>query len=207
MLNTTTETHPVAHATTPDGEVLIAVRHSAQAWSALTVAGEGAEAELAADDVRPYPESPWLGRALARGRLRPIPRHELRRAGLEFASVNPLADLLDLGTAVGLFRLDLTGVRLVGREVVAVDPDAFAAADPDPLHLIERELLEDLRLHHRAEIASLTTPPGQGDVPVRLDRYGLVLALPGLRRIEFPTPADCPSCVSRMLHLSHTNHP
>lgn len=90
---------------------------------------------------------------------------------------------------------------------VLIDTAEFAAAAPDPLHRSERELLLDLREHHLRELEDLVEGQPGHCLPVRLDQYGLVLATPAARRVEFPSPADCPRCVAHALRLNHVGHP
>lgn len=81
--------------------------------------------------------------------------------------------------------LDLATAELVadGRTTV-VDPDAFAAARPDPLAAAEADLLCHLDTHHPRTVDQLCRliPPrhlhGVRQVrPIRLDRHGVVLRL------------------------------
>jgi hypothetical protein len=195
---------PVAHATVGDGRVLIAARRDSRAWLSLSIGGEDTVASLVVDDVPPFAESPSLGRVTIHGRLTRLGDRELRAAGLLFAEANPIDDLLDLGCGVDLFRLILDEARLErGRITYRLTPEEFAAAAPDPLHPQERELLTDLREHHATELAALVPGAPPQIQPVRLDRYGLVVALPRLARLEFSRPAQGPCCVAQALRLNH----
>ncbi|MEU4160503.1 hypothetical protein [Actinoplanes sp. NPDC026670] len=199
--------HPATHATTIAGDILIAAYDDTPTGRALSTTWEGTHAVLSAKDERPFPESPWLGRARACGRLHPVPAPGQRAAALAFAEVNPLADLLDLGAGLRLYHLRLDVLVHDHESRTLISAAGFRAAVPDPLHPIERELLDDLRRHHCTDLAPLTGTPSDRLAPVRLDRHGITLSTPALRRVDFPEPADCPSCVSRMLRLSHADHP
>lgn len=212
---------PVAHATTAGGQVLIAAHRGSRAWLSLAVNGDDAACVLTIDDAPPFPDSPRLGRIHLCGWISRVIDSDLHRTGLEFATSNPIDDLLDLGAGLDLFRLELGEVRLErpdpqrsgaerpaperSREVL-LEKDEFEAASPDPLHPHERQLLQDLRDHHADDLAALVPGPPRRCRPVRLDRHGLVLATPGLYRIDFPYPADRPCCVARALQLS-VDHP
>jgi hypothetical protein len=98
---------------------------------------------------------------------------------------------------------------------VDVDAGEYAAAVPDPLHEIEREVLVDLADHHGTEIAAFLRrqlaesgyePPA--DAPprmVRLDRYGFVIDVDdggaGYRaRLAFPRAVANLRDLARLLH-------
>ncbi len=80
---------------------------------------------------------------------------------------------------------DLAAVELsVDGATTTVDPDDFAAAEPDPLATEEAELLCHLDRHHPRTVESLcrlVAPRHRYGVrrvvPLRLDRHGLVLRL------------------------------
>ena len=193
---------PVPHATTADGQVLLAARRGSRAWRSLTAGREDETAVLTIDDVPPYPESPWLGRVQVCGWFRRVPDSAMPGALAAYAASSPL------GTVGGpeLFQVEVGEVWLDQADAVTVEPEEFAAAAPDPLHPYERDLLLDLRRYHADELADLVPGhPGQC-LPVRLDQYGLALAAPELYRLEFSPPADCPRCVAHALRLTHTTH-
>jgi hypothetical protein len=57
-----------------------------------------------------------------------------RAAAIEFALVNPLSDLLDVGRGFCLYYLDVAEVRLeCGRTVIDVDIDDYVAAASEPV--------------------------------------------------------------------------
>ncbi len=102
----------------------------------------------------------------------------------------------ELSTVLDLAAAELT----VDGTVSSVEPDEFAAAEPDPLATEEAELLCHLDHHHPRTVAQLTRlvdPRHRYGVrrvlPVRLDQHGLVLRLERARnhrdvRLDF-TPA------------------
>nr|BFE63479.1 DUF2470 domain-containing protein [Dactylosporangium thailandense] len=109
----------------------------------------------------------------------------------------------------GGLALDLAEATLqdpaYGRDAeITVDPDAFAAAEPDPLAHVEADLLCHLSDAHPDAVDRLTrlVPPHhlhgvKRVVPVRLDRYGVVLRLEFAGRardvrLPFPTPLNRP---------------
>jgi hypothetical protein len=54
-----------------------------------------------------------------------------RSATVEYAAVNPTADLLDVGRDLALYRMEIGEVRLAfGRTLVELDVDEFRAAAP-----------------------------------------------------------------------------
>lgn len=193
---------PVPHATTDDGQILIAARPGSRAWRCLTAGREDETAVLTVDDIRPYPESPWLGRVQVCGWFRRVADSALEDARAAFAASRPLGMMPGLE----LFMIEVGEVWLDQPDAVTLEPEEFAAAAPDPLHPYERDLLLDLREHHGDELAALVPRQCGPCLPVRLDQYGLVLAAPELCRIEFASPADCPHCVGHALRLVHT-HP
>jgi hypothetical protein len=195
---------PVRHLTTADGQVLVLAQPGSRAWRALIAAGEDEPAVLTVDDIPPFPEAPWLGRVHVCGWLQRVEDSDWPQDAVAFAATSPLTTVGGLG----LFRVEVGEVWLDQPESVVLEPEEFAVARADPLHADERSLLLDLRQHHLGELAALV--PGLPDqcLPVRLDRYGLVLADgPRLYRVDFPAPVDCPGCVAHALRLSHVGHP
>ena len=106
------------------------------------------------------------------------------------------------------------GAADLDRAAVAVDPDDYAAAAPDPLADDEAALLGHLIADHPAELARLTglLPPrllaaAVRVLPVRLDRHGLVLRASGPSgdtdvRLPFPAPIGGPhELAARMSEL------
>jgi hypothetical protein len=141
---------------------------------------------------------------------------EARQAALDFVDIDPVGDLLDVGRGQVIFRMAAAEVRLErGGALVDIDPDEYAAAEPDPLHAIEWDLLTDLADHHVPEMAGFirrqlaesghTQSPGTQPRVVRLDRYGFVVALgvPGREyraRLAFPRRVEDRADLARLLH-------
>ncbi|NYF54215.1 DUF2470 domain-containing protein [Micromonospora purpureochromogenes] len=201
----------VRHATDPEGRVLMLVPVVSDLAAELD---PGADDDVAVVldvlDLPPAPGAPSLGRAWVSGWAAPLRGTEARRGAADFAAVDPTGDLLDVGTRFRLHRFEVVEARLEGADSVRrVDPGEYAAAEPDPLHAIEPELLADLTDHHEAQVTAylrghLDLAGGPPRV-VRLDRYGLVVAYggPGERRrarLAFPHPVADPAELSRLLH-------
>ncbi|MEO3769141.1 DUF2470 domain-containing protein [Micromonospora sp. B9E7] len=120
-----------------------------------------------------------------------------------------LVAVLDLATA------ELT----VDGRTTGVDPDAFAAARPDPLAAAEADLLCHLDHHHPQTVERLCrlVPARQLQGvrqvrPVRLDRHGVVLRLELARgdrdvRLSFGAPLRHPDQlgaeIKALLHQAH----
>jgi hypothetical protein len=167
---------------------------------------------LSVEDSPPLPQAPSLGAVRIDGRLRYLPAEAAAAAVHAFAEANPVADLLDVGRGASISLIDVTRVRLDrGPAAVDIDPAAYAAAEPDPLHELERDLLADLADHHAPQIESyfrcllaLTgrptrTPPR----PLRLDRYGFVVDAGDPDRwvrLSFPRPVHCRHDLAHLLH-------
>jgi hypothetical protein len=199
------------YVTDPTGHPLLLVGYRSPMAEALRTTGDAdaTAVALGVADVPP-PGAPSLGRAWVSGWARPLAGPDATAAALEFAAVRPTADLLLLGRGYVLYRVEVAEVRLA-RETgtVRVDPARYAAAEPDPMHPLERALLDDLADHHRGELAAMLhrlVPDahtcGAIVTPVRLDRYGMLVDLadptaapsapPRRLRIAFPAPLTDP---------------
>ncbi|MEV4467179.1 DUF2470 domain-containing protein [Micromonospora echinofusca] len=208
--------HQVRHVTDPDGRVLLLVPVVSDLAAALRPAGGDSEVALVLDvlDLPPAAGAPSLGRAWVSGWAARLDGDEERRAALDFAAVEPTGDLLDVGTRFRLHRFEVVEARWErGDTVHRIDPEAYAEAEPDPLHAVEAELLADLADHHGTEVAGylrrqLGLADGAGDAAprvVRIDRYGLLVThgRPGARRrvrLAFPRPLRCQAELTRLLH-------
>ncbi|MDT0529528.1 DUF2470 domain-containing protein [Micromonospora sp. DSM 115977] len=208
--------HQVRHVTDPDGRVLLLVPVVSDLAAALRPADGDSEVALVLDvlDLPPAAGAPSLGRAWVSGWAARLEGDEERRAALDFAAVEPAGDLLDVGTRFRLHRFEVVEARWErGDTVRRIDPEAYAEAEPDPLHAVEGELLADLADHHAAEVAGylrrqLGLADGGTDTAprvVRIDRYGLLVVhgRPGARRrvrLAFPRPLDCQAELTRLLH-------
>ncbi|MER7891024.1 DUF2470 domain-containing protein [Micromonospora sp. NPDC094482] len=207
--------HHVRHVTDPDGQVLLLVPVVSDLAAALRPADGEDDVALVLDvlDLPPAAGAPTLGRAWVSGWATELGGDEARAAAVDFAAAEPTGDLLDLGVRFRLFRFEVVEARWErAGGVRRIDPEAYAAAEPDPLHPVEAELLADLADHHGAEVVGyLRRQLGltdDGDGPprvVRIDRYGLVVALgrPGARRrvrLAFPHPVADHAELVRLLH-------
>lgn len=200
----------VRHTTDPEGRVLMLVPVVSDLAAELD---PGADDDVAVVldvlDLPPAPGAPSLGRAWVSGWAVPLRGAEARRGAADFAAVDPTGDLLDVGTRFRLHRFEVAEARLENADSVRrVDPGEYAAAEPDPLHPVEPELLADLADHHEPQVTAYLRHrldlSGQPRV-VRLDRYGLVVAHggPGDRRrvrLAFGHPVADPAELSRLLH-------
>ncbi|MGI5215150.1 DUF2470 domain-containing protein [Plantactinospora sp. CA-290183] len=211
--------HEVRHATDPVGRVLLLVPVVSDLAAALRPAPgmPGTALVLDVPDLPPAAGAPALGRVWASGWAEALAGAEARRAALDFAEVNPTGDLLDVGRLFRLYRFEPAEIRLErGGEMLDIEPAEYAAAEPDPLHPVERELLADLADHHQPEVARFvlrqlgrsaepSTLDGSAPRIVRLDRYGLVVDLgrPDARcraRLAFPRPVRDQADLATLLH-------
>ncbi|MFG1870896.1 DUF2470 domain-containing protein [Micromonospora arborensis] len=207
--------HHARHVTDPDGRVLLLVPVASHLAAALQPVAGGSDVAVVLDvlDLPPAAGAPGLGRAWVSGWAGELHGDEARHAAVDFAAVEPTGDLLDLGTRFRLFRFEVVEVRWERAGVVhRVDPGEYAEAEPDPVHPVEARLLADLAERDGAQVTAylrrqlgLTeqTPDGPPRV-VRIDRYGLVVALgrPGARRrirLAFPGPIADPAELPQLL--------
>ncbi|MFD0972650.1 DUF2470 domain-containing protein [Plantactinospora endophytica] len=210
--------HQVRHATDPSGRMLLLVSVVNNLAAALrpTSGGRGTALVLDVRDLPPAAGAPSLGRVWLSGWPEPLTGAEARLAAVDFADVVPTGDLLDVGRGFTLYRFEPAEIRLErGGTVRHVEPAEYAAAEPDPLHGLERDLLADLADHHGPEIAAFlrrqlgdVVPPAGADEPaprvVRLDRYGMVVAFGGRARcrarLAFPRPLRGQADLAELLH-------
>ncbi|MEU5905674.1 DUF2470 domain-containing protein [Micromonospora sp. NPDC047527] len=207
--------HHARHVTDPDGRVLLLVPIASHLAAALQPDGGNTDVAVVLDvlDLPPAAGAPGLGRAWVSGWAAELHGDEARSAAVDFATVEPTGDLLDVGTRFRLFRFEVAEVRWERAGVVQrIDPGEYAEAEPDPVHPVEALLLADLADRDTAEVTDylrqqlgLTeqTPDGPPRV-VRIDRYGLVVALgrPGARRrvrLAFPCPVAGPDELDGLL--------
>lgn len=74
------------------------------------------------------------GRVWISGWAMPLQGEDARAGAIEFAARNPLSDLLDVGRAFRLYRMDVAEVRLeCADELVEVDVDDYASAVSEPV--------------------------------------------------------------------------
>lgn len=203
---------PVHHATDEAGRPLILVRDDSDLGR---LAIEGPTGALTVRDRPPLPDSPRWGRVLLSGRVRKLAPDAAADHALTFAEANPVGDLLDLGVGSSLYAIDVEQLRLFGRSGTAdIDTDAYACAEPDPLHEHERDLLLDLNDHHVPQITAYFrelldaagSRYGPHVRPARLDRYGFLVNLdrggsrPRFARLAFAQPVRCRHELARVLH-------
>lgn len=211
--------HQVRHAADPSGRILLLVSIVSDLAAALRPV-PGAPGPALVLDVRDLPPgagAPPLGRLWVSGWPEPLDGPDARQAAVDFAEVVPTGDLLDVGRRFTLYRFEPAEIRLERAGTVHdVEPTEYAAAEPDPLHEVERELLADLADHHTPEVAASlrrqlgdVVPPAGPDEPpprvVRLDRYGLVVSFgaSGARcraRLAFPRPLSGQPELAELLH-------
>jgi hypothetical protein len=227
----------VLHATDCAGAPMVLTHEDDAVALAARVAGLAGSAGaptvvLRVDDVPPVPGAPSLGRARISGRLRRLAGDAATAAAIEFAESNPVADLLSVGREATIHRVDLDWARLelprstedgeAFRSTVDVDVDDYIAADPDPLHEVERDLLLDLADHHaeqiehqfRRALAAARLAWRSAPRAVRVDRYGFVVDIGAADaatadagaargrwvRLNFPRPVRDQHELAHLLH-------
>jgi hypothetical protein len=202
---------PVRHVTDAHGRVLLLSPRDGVLATALRPASGAGDAALVLDvsDVPPTAGAPTLGRVWIAGWATRLTGDEARAAALDYADTDAAGDLLDVGGAQDLHRMDVAEVRYErSGALFDVDPDEYAAAVPDPLRSIEFDLIADLADHHLAEMASYVRrrlgPAAQpGDEPrvVRMDRYGFLVRLGDrVARLAFPRPVTDRHDLAHLLH-------
>ena len=191
---------PLRQSVGPAGDVFLLFPHDSPAVRAVRhAADDEAAAVLEITDVAPVAVPHRIrGRAWLAGWLTAVPP-ELRPGGTPSAAFEADTELLRLETG-DISVDDLWGAGLV-------EPDEFAAAEPDPLAAYETEVLQHLAAAHGAEVATLCglvgappSDPGSGSapgpdsgsgsevcraqavtgaVPLALDRFGLRVRFTG----------------------------
>ncbi|SBT65740.1 Protein of unknown function (DUF2470) [Micromonospora sediminicola] len=205
--------HQVRHATDPDGRVLLLVPVFSDLAVALAPPAGDSDVATVLDvlDLPPAAGAPSLGRAWISGWAERLDGDQARGAALDFAATHPTGDLLDLGTRFHLHRFEVAEARWErAGGVRRIDPDAYAGAEPDPLHPVESDLLADLTDHHADQVTGylrrrLALPGAESPRVVRIDRYGLLIAYgrPGATRrtrLAFERPVADVAELSRLLH-------
>lgn len=210
--------HPIRHVTDQSGQLLLLTREGAVPAKVLRPADGADDTAVVLDipDAPPVLGAPSLGRVWISGWATELGGDDAVAAALDYAAIDPVGDLLDIGKGAVLHRVDVAEVRLERNGVtIDVDVDDYAAAEPDPLHDEEGDLLADLGDHHVGEMAGFIGrqlrasghehTPGYAPTVVRLDRYGFVVALgpPGARycaRLAFPRPVADRLDLARLLH-------
>ncbi|WP_233517690.1 DUF2470 domain-containing protein [Geodermatophilus marinus] len=196
---------PLAAATTTEGDVLVLVPACGEVATALEGAGGELTAALLVSDHAPVPlRQPVRAQVWLSGWLAAVPEPVRREAALAFAAVRPAEQLLDVGTAATLLRLDLAEVVLrEGSRCTEVPPAGFAAARPDPLAGVEAAMLGHLDRDHPEVLALLRSRIPAGDLgprdvvrPLGIDRFGYRLRIERPAghqdlRVPFPQPLTC----------------
>jgi hypothetical protein len=120
----------VRHATDPDGNPILLCRTGSGLSQALhAVNGDDVAVVLCVEDFSPG--TAYLGRVWISGWAHPIGAENQRRAALDFADVNPVSDLLDVGDGFELHHIDVAEVRLERcGELLELDVEQYAAARP-----------------------------------------------------------------------------
>jgi hypothetical protein len=202
---------PVRHVTDGLGRaLLLAPRDGALAGALRPIDGND-DAALVLDitDVPPVAGGPSLGRVWIAGWAAALTGDQARAAALDYADTDAASDLLDVGDTQVLHRMEVAEVRYERNgTLVDVDPDEYAAATPDPLRMIEFDLIADLADHHVPEISAyvrrrLGPAAKAGDEPrvVRLDRYGFMVRLGDrLARLAFPRAVEDRHDLAHLLH-------
>ncbi|WP_066927969.1 DUF2470 domain-containing protein [Streptomyces sp. NBRC 110611] len=236
---------PVCRTVTPDGDVLLLVPgDSAAARAAAYAQDDDLTAVMEITDVAPVSVPHRIrGRAWVAGWLTPVRNEQRAQAAMLLAERHPVGELLGIGEALQpepgtgpCGRAAWMMLRLeVGEGAVddlwgaeAVEPDAFAAAAPDPLVAHEAELLQHLDAAHSEQVRGLCALLGERGrlcglrdraVPVALDRFGLrVRFVPGsgerapgdhgtdARRQTFDARFDFPEPVGDVAELRRAMH-
>ncbi|MBQ1027607.1 DUF2470 domain-containing protein [Micromonospora sp. C95] len=206
--------HHARHATDPEGRVLLLVPVVSDLAAALGDQDRAVAVVLDVLDLPPAAGAPSLGRALVSGWARRLAGDEARAAAVDFARVEPTGDLLDVGTRLRLFRFEVAEARWHrAGELRRVDLQAYAEAEPDPLHPVEAGLLAQLGEEHAARLTDylrrqlgLSAGPADHAPRIeRIDRYGMLVTFgrPGARRrarLAFGRRLADPAELTRLLH-------
>lgn len=87
------------------------------------------------------------------GRIHRLTAAQAATAADEFAAANPTTDLLDVGRTASLYAITVDRVRIhMSRSIREVPVTDYLAAEPDPLHDVEQDLLRDLADHHAPQV-------------------------------------------------------
>ncbi len=202
---------PVRHVADSAGRLLLLAPADGALTAALRPAAGTDDTALVLDitDVPPIAGAPSLGRVWVAGWARRLAGAQARAAALDYADVDPAADLLDVGHGQVLHRMEVAEIRYERDGVLTdVDPDEYAAASPDPLRLIEFDLVADLADHHLPEMTGhlrrqLGPAAGAGGDPrvVRLDRYGMLVRVGDrFARLAFPRAVTDRHDLAHLLH-------
>ncbi|MEV2241366.1 DUF2470 domain-containing protein [Micromonospora sp. NPDC049891] len=208
--------HHVRHATDPEGRVLLLVPVVSDLAAALRPGADDRAVAVVLDvlDLPPAAGAPSLGRALVSGWARQLTGDEARAGAVDFAAVEPTGDLLDVGTRFRLFRFEVAEARWHrAGDLRRIDPQAYAEAEPDPLHPVEAGLLSHLGDEHaqrmtdylRQQLGLAAGPAEHAPRVERIDRYGMLVTFgrPGGRRrarLSFGRRLADQAELTRLLH-------
>ncbi|MFC6882656.1 MULTISPECIES: DUF2470 domain-containing protein [Actinomadura] len=191
-----------AHATDRNGRPLLLIPASSQVVAALSVEAD-VPAVLRIADVAPVPLPDRVrGRAWLHGWVTEIPAEERRAAALRLSRLHPRPELLGFGGASADTEWALLALEVAQVEIddawgsATIEPEEYAAAEPDPFVAVEGGILSHLDSRHRGELTGLLPwtgpeggcPAGREDGcgdgaqapsptvrPLSLDRYGMWL--------------------------------
>lgn len=203
---------PVARTVTPDGDVILLVSaESAAARAAAHAQDDDLTAVIEITDVAPVSVPHRIrGRAWLAGWLTAVRGAERAACAALLAERRPVGELLGTAgrPAYVLLRLEVGEISLDdlwGAE--HVDPEEMAAAEPDPLHAHEAEILQHLASAHPDRIGELCglLGPREGDgmtaTPLALDRLGLRVRFRGGAAGSFDARFDFPEPVADVCGL------
>lgn len=225
---------PICRTVTAEGDVLLLVPgDSAAARAAAHAQDDDLAAVMEITDVAPVSVPHRIrGRAWVAGWLTPVRNDERATAAMLLAERHPVGELLGIGEALhpeplpgGYGRAAWMMLRLeVGECAVddlwgtgSVEPEEFAAAEPDPLVRHEAELLQHLHAAHSSQVRGLCALLGErasgggcglGDsaVPVGLDRFGLRVRFTDGEQRPFDARFDFPEPVRDVVELRRAMH-
>ena len=176
--------HPFGSVTTyaldPSGHPLLLL--STMAEHTRNALADPRASLLVAEETPAGADPLAVGRVTLVGRLAPVPEGPARpEARAAYLAANPEAALyVDYGD-FAFFRLGVTAVRYVGGfgRMSWVDADAYAAAEPDPLHPVAGAVVEHMNADHAEALVTLSRALGQPSTAsasmTGVDRYGFDL--------------------------------
>lgn len=123
----------VRHASDADGNPILLCRTGSGLDQALRARhGDDVAVVICIEDFAPG--TAYLGRVWISGWAHPVCAEYRRQAALDFAEVNPVSDLLDVGNGFELHHVDVAEVRLErGGELLEIEVERYAAARPAPV--------------------------------------------------------------------------
>ncbi len=216
---------PVARTVTPDGDVILLVSgESAAARAAAHAQDDDLTAVIEITDVAPVSVPHRIrGRARLTGWLTPVRGDDRPACAALLAERRPAAGLpapdgppeppYAVSPAWTMLRLEVGEITLDdlwGAE--HVEPEALAAAEPDPMAAHETELLQHLYAAHGDRLGTLCGLVGARGaehltaVPLALDRLGLRIRFTGGAAGPFDARFDFPEPVADICGLRRAVH-